>query len=240
MQDYLIIVAGGSGKRMGTDLPKQFLELNGKPILVHTIERFHDFNNQLNIIVVMNEEYIDYWGDLCRTIGLSIPHQVVKGGKERFFSVLHGLNKIPDSKGIVGVHDAVRPLVSKSTFVTCYESARINGTAVPVMPVNDSLRFVADGKNEIVVPVNDSLRFVADGKNEIADRSKFRLVQTPQCFEISLLKKAFQQGYNPSFTDDASVVESLGVAINLVEGNRENIKITTLEDLRFCSANLTF
>jgi len=222
MQDYLIIVAGGSGKRMGTDLPKQFLELNGKPILVHTIERFHDFNNQLNIIVVMNEEYIDYWGDLCRTIGLSIPHQVVKGGKERFFSVLHGLNKIPDSKGIVGVHDAVRPLVSKSTFVTCYESARINGTAVPVMPVNDSLRFVADGKNEI------------------ADRSKFRLVQTPQCFEISLLKKAFQQGYNPSFTDDASVVESLGVAINLVEGNRENIKITTLEDLRFCSANLTF
>ena len=222
MQDYLIIVAGGSGKRMGTDLPKQFLELNGKPILLHTIERFHDFNNQLNIIVVMNEEYIDYWGDLCRTIGLSIPHQIVKGGKERFFSVLHGLNKIPDSEGIVGVHDAVRPLVSKNTFVTCYESARINGTAVPVLPVNDSLRFVADGKNEIV------------------DRSKFRLVQTPQCFEISLLKKAFQQGYNPSFTDDASVVESLGVAINLVEGNRENIKITTQEDLRFCSANLTF
>ena len=207
---------------MGTELPKQFLELNGKPILVHTIERFHNFNNQLNIIVVMNEEYIDYWGDLCRTIGLSIPHQVVKGGKERFFSVLHGLNKIPDSEGIVGVHDAVRPLVSKRTFVTCYESARINGTAVPVLPVNDSLRFVADGKNEIV------------------DRSKFRLVQTPQCFEISLLKKAFQQGYNPSFTDDASVVESLGVAINLVEGNRENIKITTPEDLRICSANLTF
>jgi 2-C-methyl-D-erythritol 4-phosphate cytidylyltransferase len=222
MQDHLIIVAGGSGKRMGTELPKQFLELNGKPILVHTIERFHNFNNQLNIIVVMNEEYIDYWGDLCRTIGLSIPHQVVKGGKERFFSVLHGLNKIPDSEGIVGVHDAVRPLVSKRTFVTCYESARINGTAVPVLPVNDSLRFVADGKNEI------------------ADRSKFRLVQTPQCFEISLLKKAFQQGYNPSFTDDASVVEFLGVAINLVEGNRENIKITTPEDLRFCSANLTF
>ena len=118
MQDHLIIVAGGSGKRMGTELPKQFLELNGKPILVHTIERFHNFNNQLNIIVVMNEEYIDYWGDLCRTIALDIPHQVVKGGKERFFSVQNGLNAIQAETGVVGIHDAVRPLVSKRTFET--------------------------------------------------------------------------------------------------------------------------
>lgn len=222
MHNHLIIVAGGKGTRMGAELPKQFLELHGKPILGHTIERFYSFDNQINIIVVLHPDYIQYWKDLCLTLGITIPHLVVAGGEERFFSVKNGLDAILENTGVVGIHDAVRPLVSHKTFVTCYESARINGTAVPVIPVNDSLRRVDDGKNEAV------------------ERSQFRMVQTPQCFEMTLLRKAFHQSYRPGFTDDASVVEALGVALHLVEGNRENIKITTPEDLRVCSAYLTF
>ena len=221
MTDHLIIVAGGTGSRMGTDLPKQFLEINHKPILVHTLERFYSFDSSLNIIVVLHPDFVDYWIDLKRTLQLNIPHQVVAGGKERFFSVQNGLSAIQAETGVVGIHDAVRPLVSKKTFETSYHQARINGNAIPVLPLNDSLRTVEDGQNKI------------------ADRSKFRLVQTPQCFEISQLRKAFQQAYHPMFTDDASVVEALGVHLNLVEGNRENIKITTPEDLQMAQAYFT-
>lgn len=222
MHNHLIIVAGGTGSRMGAELPKQFLEIQGKPILAHTLERVHSFNPELNIILVLHPDYVDYWMDLARTIGLNVPHQVVKGGKERFDSVKLGLQAISEATGVVGIHDAVRPLVSKKTFETCFNNARINGTAIPV------------------VSVNDSLRELHNNESRIADRSKFRLVQTPQCFEISLLRKAFKADYHPSFTDDASVVESLGVRLHLVEGNRENIKITTPEDLRLADVFLTF
>lgn len=218
MTNHLIIVAGGTGSRMGGDLPKQFLEINHKPILVHTLERFHAFDPSLNIIVVLHPDFVDYWVDLTRTLDFSVPHQIIKGGKERFHSVKNGLDAIQNKTGIVGIHDAVRPLVSKHTFETSYSQARINGNAIPV------------------VPVTDSLRLLENGQNQIADRSKFRLVQTPQCFELQLLREAFNQAYHPSFTDDASVVESLGVRLHLVEGNRENIKITTPEDLRMAQA----
>lgn len=222
MKNHLIIVAGGTGSRMGMELPKQFLEINGKPILAHTLERFHHFDSALNIIVVLHPDFVEYWNDLVQTLGIKVPHEVVKGGKERFDSVKQGLKAISDETGVVGIHDAVRPLVSFKTFETCFNNARINGTAIPV------------------VTVNDSLRELHNGDSKIADRSKFRLVQTPQCFEISLLREAFKADYHPSFTDDASVVESLGVRLHLVEGNRENIKITTPEDLLLAKAYLTF
>lgn len=218
MENHLIIVAGGTGSRMGGELPKQFLEINHKPILIHTLERFHAFDPRLNIIVVLHPNYVDYWIDLTRTLNLSVPHQVVAGGEERFHSVKNGIAAITSDSGIVGIHDAVRPLVSKKTFETSYSEARINGTAIPVMPINDSLRLLENGQSHI------------------ADRSKFRLVQTPQCFELQLLRQAFNQAYHPIFTDDASVVESLGVHLHLVEGNRENIKITTPEDLQMAQA----
>lgn len=222
MKNHLIIVAGGTGSRMGMDLPKQFLEINGKPILAHTLERFYQFDSTLNMIVVLHPDFVEYWNDLVQTLGIKVPHQVVKGGKERFDSVKQGLKAISDETGVVGIHDAVRPLVSFKTFETCFNNARINGTAIPV------------------VTVNDSLRELHNSDSKIADRSKFRLVQTPQCFEISLLREAFKADYHPSFTDDASVVESLGVRLHLVEGNRENIKITTPEDLLLAKAYLTF
>lgn len=222
MRNHLIIVAGGTGSRMGAELPKQFLEIQGKPILAHTLERMHAFDPKLNIIIVLHPEFVDYWIDLTQTLGLTVPHQVVKGGKERFDSVKQGIQAISDETGVVGIHDAVRPLVSKKTFETCFNNARMNGTAIPV------------------VTVNDSLRELHNGESSIADRSNFRLVQTPQCFEISLLRKAFKADYHPSFTDDASVVESLGARLHLVEGNRENIKITTPEDLRLANVYLTF
>lgn len=222
MKNHLIIVAGGVGSRMGTQTPKQFLELQGKPILAHTLERFYSSLPDLQIKVVMHNDYLDYWQELIRLIALDVPHSLVGGGSERFHSVLAGLNSISSNSGVVGIHDAVRPLISKQVIETCYDSARINGTAVPVLSVQDSLRLVENGKSETV------------------DRSRFRLVQTPQCFEISLLKKAYSQGYHPRFTDDASVVESLGVELNLVEGNRENFKITTPEDLRMANMILAF
>ena len=222
MNNHLIIVAGGTGTRMGSELPKQFLEIQKKPILLHTLERFHSFDPKLQIVIVLHPDYADYWKDLVNELGVTIPHTIVKGGQTRFDSVRNGLLSITSEDGVVGIHDAVRPLVSVKTFETCFNDARIYGNAIPV------------------VPINDSIRYVDEGKNQIADRSKFRLVQTPQCFELSLLRKAFEQPYHPSFTDDASVIESLGVSLHLVEGNRENIKITTPEDLRLASILLNF
>lgn len=220
MKDYVIIVAAGSGSRMKAALPKQFLELNGKPILQHTIERFHDYNPSIGIIVVLNSEYVQFWKDLNRTMHFDIPHDVVEGGSERFFSVKNAIDFIREENGIVGIHDAVRPLVATKTIEVCYHTARQKGNAVPVVHINDSLRELKDGASAIV------------------DRSQFRIVQTPQCFELSFLRKAFEQPFHISFTDDASVAETFGEKIHLVEGNRENIKITTAEDLRMAEALL--
>ncbi len=218
MKDYAIIVAAGSGSRMKSAQPKQFLELNGKPILVHTLEKFHKFDPLLEIILVLNEEYVQFWNDLSRTLEFKVPHRTIAGGSERFYSVKNAIDSISEIDGIVGIHDAVRPLVSLRTIEVAYNTARSRSTAVPVIQVADSIRVVEDARS---TPV---------------DRNKYRIVQTPQCFELSLLRKAYEQDYHPSFTDDACVVESSGEQIHLVEGNRENIKITTVEDLRMAEA----
>lgn len=215
--DYIIIVAGGKGTRMGTDVPKQFLPIGGKPVLMHTIERFHNYDPTLGIIVVLPKDQQATWQSLCEKHGFTVPHSVADGGATRFESSKNGLSLIPDSEdGVVGFHDGVRPFVSNEVIDNCYETAREEYSAVPVVPVTDTLRHV-DSRTTRTFTV---------------DRSLFRAVQTPQVFDIGLAKQAFNQPDRKTFTDDASVVESLGVSINTVEGNKENIKITTPFDLK--------
>jgi len=212
MNKYLIVVAGGSGKRMGAELPKQFLELAGKPVLMHTILNFYAFDNSLKIILVLPENQIDYWQQLIIHHKFSITHQIVAGGTERYYSVKNGLKLVePDS--IVAIHDGVRPFVSHQTITNCFKTASENGNAVPVIPVSDSVRKIEIASSRIV------------------DRSKLRLVQTPQVFNSSNIKQAYENKFSLEFTDDASVLEKEGFIINLVEGNQENIKITTPFDL---------
>lgn len=215
MPNYAIIVAGGKGERMGQHIPKQFLELAGKPILMHTIEKFYNTFPELKIILALPENQFDYWEELCYKYGFTkIPHQIVAGGKTRFDSVKNALKLITEN-GIVAIHDGVRPLVSAITIKKCFEQAEQSGTAIPVVDVVDSLRFVSKQENT----------------NKAVTRSCYKSVQTPQCFKTEIILKAYQQDFDESFTDDASVVEKLGFQINLVEGNIENIKITTVIDI---------
>lgn len=221
--DYVIIVAGGKGLRMGNDIPKQFLPVAGKPILMHTIERFHEYDGSLNIILVLPESQQAYWKELCEEHHFGISHTIVNGGDTRFQSSKNGLAVIPDGEdGVVGIHDGVRPFVSKEVIAECYETAREEYAAIPVYAVTDTLRYI-DKRG--------------GGKNVLRD--DYRIVQTPQTFDISLAKQAFNQGYKEQFTDDASVVESLGCQVAMVEGNRENIKITTPFDLKVAEAILS-
>ena len=218
--DYVIIVAGGKGLRMGGDIPKQFLPVNGKPVLMRTIERFRDYSPDLGIILVLPRAQQEYWRELCREHGFQAPYTIADGGETRFHSVRNGLSLIPDSEqGVVGVHDGVRPFVSTEVIDRCYEAARRSGAAIPVTPVVETLRYVA-GREA--------------GRNVV--RSDYRLVQTPQTFDIQLLKRAYAQEYSEAFTDDASVVEAVGVSVEMVEGNRENIKITTPFDMTVAEA----
>jgi 2-C-methyl-D-erythritol 4-phosphate cytidylyltransferase len=212
MKKFVIIVAGGSGSRMGTEIPKQFLELCGKPVLMHTIQVFHDFDPESKIILVLPEDQQQFWKGLCLKHSFSLLHQVVSGGKTRFHSVLNGLSQIED-EGIVFIHDGVRPLVSRETLDRCLETAKKYGNAIPVLPVTESLRKLAGDLNISV------------------DRSQYFSVQTPQTFRCEQILEAFQQDFDPAFTDDASVAEKAGFTIQMVEGNRENIKITTPIDL---------
>lgn len=216
MERFAILVAGGQGLRMGGDVPKQFLPLDGRPVLMHTIDRFREVFPDMHIIVVLPQGQHDYWHDLCRRHHLEGGFLTAPGGDTRFHSVLNGLNAIPAdvSEGLVGVHDGVRPFVSRDTLRRCYEEAARSGTAVPVVPVVETLRHVSP-----------------DGESMTVPRGDYRLVQTPQVFSLSLLRRAYRQPYAPQFTDDASVVEALGERITLVEGNRENIKLTTPADL---------
>lgn len=218
--DYVIIVAGGKGLRMGGDIPKQFLPVNGKPVLMRTIERFRDYSPDLGIILVLPRAQQEYWRELCREHGFQAPYTIADGGETRFHSVRNGLSLIPDSEqGVVGVHDGVRPFVSTEVIDRCYEAARRSGAAIPVTPVVETLRYVAGSEA---------------GRN--VARSDYRLVQTPQTFDIQLLKRAYAQEYSEAFTDDASVVEAVGVSVEMVEGNRENIKITTPFDITVATA----
>ncbi len=210
--DYVIIVAGGRGLRMGSDVPKQFLPVCGRPVLMRTIERFREYSPELRIILVLPRDQQDYWRELCGRYGFSVDYQMADGGETRFHSVSNGLALIPaDADGVVGVHDGVRPFPSVDVVGRCYEEARRMGAVIPVVPVVETLRHVTDG----TVP-----------------RGDYRLVQTPQTFDIRLLRRAYGQDYSDAFTDDASVVEAMGHEITIVEGNRENIKITTPWDLR--------
>ncbi len=217
MAFYVVIVAGGSGTRMKTSVPKQFLELNGKPIVMHTIEKFKAAIPEINIVLVLANQLTKEWEELCKTHNFKIVHQLANGGETRFHSVKKGLELVPENC-VVGVHDAARPLVSIQTIINAFETAKQKGNASPAIPLTESIRLIEKDKNQAV------------------DRNNYCIVQTPQCFNSNLLKKAFLQVYSPSFTDDASVVEAMGEKINLIEGNRENIKITTLQDLIIAKA----
>ena len=214
--DYIIIVAGGKGLRMGSDVPKQFLPIKGMPVLMRTISRFHECNPSMQIILVLPHHQQQYWYDLCSQYAFDIAHTVVDGGDTRFASSHNGLAAIPDdATGTVGIHDGVRPFVAAEVISRCYDAARTHGAAIPVMPVTDTLRHI------------DS---ATTGHNVL--RTDYRIVQTPQVFDIALLKRAFTQPFREEFTDDASVVEAMGCSVEMVEGNRENIKITTPFDLK--------
>ena len=238
--DYIIIVAGGKGLRMGTDIPKQFLPIGGKPVLMRTLERFRAYSATLQIILVLPKAQQDYWLQLCQEYDFKVEYQMTDGGETRFHSVQHGLALIPDdAQGVVGVHDGVRPFPAIDVIRNCYETARKAKAVIPVIPIVETLRHIkaADEHGPIRTNGHDnngsckSVKSDAFNISETVPRGDYRLVQTPQTFDIQLLKAANRQPYNDGFTDDASVVEAFGFDITLVEGNRENIKITTPYDL---------
>lgn len=213
MKKHIIIVAGGKGLRMGGEIPKQFLPIGGIPVLMRTIEAFYSYDSSIHIILVLPVSQQAYWKELCETYRFALKHDVADGGETRFHSVKNGLALV-DGDGWVGVHDGVRPFVSKEVVAKCYSAAIEKKAVVPVIDVVETVRFLTDGGSETV------------------PRSKYKLVQTPQVFDIKLLKEAYNQKFSDSFTDDASVVEAMGYTVFLVEGNRENIKLTTPFDLK--------
>jgi len=214
--NYAIIVAGGSGSRMKSDKPKQFLLLNGMPVLMHTIKAFYNSSAKPNILLVLNTTFHDYWAGLCREHSFDIPHQIIAGGNERFNSVKNALNTIAQD-GLIAVHDAVRPVVSDELITRCFVDASKHGATIPVTSSRDSLR-----KKE-------------GGTTRAINRDDILIVQTPQVFKSEILRKAYNQEFTPEFTDDASVVEKAGFSISLVEGDFKNIKITYPEDLQMAS-----
>lgn len=214
---YMIVVAGGKGLRFGSEIPKQFLPIGGKPILIRTIEKIKQAISDINIILVLPKEYKDYWQLLISEYGFSIEHKIVDSGDERFFSVKNGIDAIEDENAIIGVHDGVRPFVGLEVVRECMLIAEKLGTAIPAIKPVETVRL---GRTENSAHKSSSF-----------DRNEVFLVQTPQCFDAKILKKAYSQSFDKSFTDDASVVEKLGYGINLVKGNRENIKITTPLDI---------
>lgn len=212
MKTYAIILAGGKGLRMGADLPKQFLLLAGKPVLMHTLEAFHQADSTTELILVLPLDHQAYWKELCMRHAFTLMHTIVTGGNVRFESVRNGLALVTE-ESLVAVHDGVRPLVKPTLIAKCFEAAADKGAVIPVFELTESIR-----------------RIEGD-RSRAEDRSLFRSVQTPQTFRSELLKKAYEQAFKSEFTDDASVVEAAGCEIALVEGHRENIKITTPQDL---------
>jgi 2-C-methyl-D-erythritol 4-phosphate cytidylyltransferase len=213
-----VIVAGGSGTRMGSATPKQFLPLHGKPVLIHTVKQFITTLGNPHLIVVAPENFLSHTEELLQQSGIQ-SYELTYGGDTRFGSVRNGLGFVKDH-GIVFIHDAVRPLVSKTLIERCHKGALESGTAVPV------------------VPAVDSLRLKADGTLNVLDRDNVFLVQTPQTFQSEIILDAFNQSYRPAFTDEATVVETRGTKINFVEGDPNNIKITRPADLQLAHALL--
>lgn len=219
MNRYALIVAGGKGLRMGSELPKQFLPIGGKPVLMHTLEVFRKYDAEMKIILVLPLEQQVYWKQLCEEYYFKVEHTIADGGKTRFHSVKNGLELVKEA-GLVGVHDGVRPFVSVEVIGRCYELAVVKKAVVPVTDIVETVRHLTSMGSETV------------------SRNDYKLVQTPQVFDVDLLKKAYNQEFDPSFTDDASVVEAMGEIVYLAEGNRENIKITTPFDLKIGAALL--
>ena len=219
MKRYVIVVAGGKGLRMGGEIPKQFIPVKGKPVLMRTLETFHACDPNIELIVVLPVEQRSYWEHLCAEYGFALPHRIAAGGETRFHSVKNGLALVQEP-GLVGVHDGVRPFVSVEVIRRCYELAEVQKAVIPVVDVVETLRHLTDAGSETV------------------SRIDYKLVQTPQVFDVELLQQAYAQEFTPFFTDDASVVEAMGMPVYLAEGNRENIKITTPFDLKVGSALL--
>ena len=210
---HVIIVAGGKGLRMGGEIPKQFLPIGGKPVLMRTIEAFYTYDSSIHVILVLPVSQQSYWKELCSLYDFDLPHDIANGGETRFHSVKNGLALV-QGEGTIGVHDGVRPFVSQEVIARCYSEAEVKNAVVPVIEVVETVRRL-DGDDSVTVP-----------------RDQYKLVQTPQVFDIVLLQKAYNQEFMDMFTDDASVVEALGERVHLVEGNRENIKLTTPFDLK--------
>ena len=219
MKYYLIIVAGGSGSRLNSDIPKQFIPIAGKPIMMHAIKAFSDCISNLNVVVVIPKSNYELWKDLCKEFSFDIKHTVAEGGLHRFHSVKNGLQNISEN-AVVGIHDGARPLVNKSTILKSYSAAEKYGAAIPLVRINESVRELSNKANKPLA------------------RENLRLVQTPQCFRSEIIKKSYQQDYKEEFTDDATVVESAGHKIHIVDGNVENIKITFPSDIFIAEALL--
>lgn len=212
----VVVVAGGSGRRIGGAIPKQYLDLNGKAVIIHTLERFYLYDPQIKIILVLANDHRRFWDGICSIFEATDAIELVPGGETRYDSVKNGLQNISEGC-IVGIHDAVRPLVSLETINRCYSAARETGSGIPVMEMEDSVRMISKGGSENLA------------------RENLRRVQTPQVFRSELILEAYERVYNSSFTDDASVYESVHGGVTLVQGNPENIKITKAIDLELAS-----
>lgn len=218
MKKYALIVAGGSGTRLGGPIAKQYRPIGGKPVLMHTLAKFQAFDDKLSLILVIPGGDFDFWQNLCGEFGFNIPHLLVAGGQSRFQSVKNGLDAIADTEGLVAIHDGVRPFVKQHVIEQSFQTAALTGSAVAVVELKDSIRKVEPS-----------------GTSVFQNRSEFRLVQTPQTFQLKKIKKAFEVEEAAAFTDDATVYEHQGWQVSLIPGNLENIKITTKEDLEYAA-----
>ena len=220
LTQYALIVAGGNGSRMQSATPKQFLPLLGIPALMHTLKQFYNYSPSIKLIVVLPEKEISQWEKLKKGHNFNIPHSVVYGGATRFQSVKNGLNNITEPEALVAIHDGVRPLINAAVIAESFKVAQEHGNAIAS------------------VPLKDSIRKITENENHAEDRTRYSLIQTPQTFKLSLIKKAYQTIEHTSFTDDASVLENTGERIILINGSYDNIKITTPEDLIVAEALL--
>ena len=218
LEKSVIITAGGLGKRMKSTLPKQFIVLGDRPLLMHTIQLFYEFDPKIEIILALPKDWLDYWKELQVAYNFTIPHAIVIGGEERFHTVQNALKKCKGK--FIAVHDGVRPFVSQELLERCFDSLKQHSAVIPVLSIKESVRFLGDNKTEAL------------------DRNHYKLVHTPQCFHAEILKKAYLQSFHDLVTDDSRLVEQMGEKLFFVESNEENIKVTTENDLRIAIAIL--